>query len=262
MKAIVKVSNNDVKIPLLEFQYNHTIALLLYFILNITPTPTLSQSEPKSDSIIINTFDTVSKIAPIDSTVKSINNDSIDISKNKKIVTLGLGLSFFYSTNLNIKNDEGTDFIGVTIAPEVRLIRLARTFSISLSSPITLGINYRTDDYDNADYFALGYDLPLALNLNIGSGAAPIMSPLEDENPKFGFMIGYGIAHHRAYSNYIDSDDNRKINLVHFSGDLFHTALVWGPLMLRISYLSNKSENRPLAFSIGILFRLEKSDMK
>jgi hypothetical protein len=103
-------------------------------------------------------------------------------------------------------------FPAFTLGPGIRVIQ-TKDFILSLSCPISFGATYKTD------LFA-GIDLPVMVDLNLGSAAA------NDEKAKAGFIIGAGVSYINAV-NYYDNDEQRVVRSA-FWGLRFEFGIVIG----------------------------------
>lgn len=185
-----------------------------------------------------------------------------EVSGQNKLPYFRAGLSLFIAgvgTDDEAYEDSGTYLPGLTLNPGLRIIN-GTGVSVSISTPITLGILMNDADDESTDEsndFGFGYDLPIVADITFGLGAS------SSRQQPFGLMVGYGVGYHRSYLS-SEIDGIKKESTVAFSGQLFHMGLIFPidrnkeeneikGVMVRLSIMEKQSPLNPFAFSIGAI---------
>ena len=167
------------------------------------------------------------------------------------------------------QSERYTAFPALTVSPEVRLAGFGNV-SLSLMAPLSAGL--WTESVEGRRPFAnetsgtsFGADLPLMLNLNLGSAAA------RNGAGGFGVVLGYGRGYHLSSSSRTRQTDvyrdaratepmvETRSNRVRFGNEAFHVGLVFEQVMLRLSFARDPKprDDRSYAVSAGILIPID-----
>ena len=154
------------------------------------------------------------------------------------------GLSFILG---GAKTSNNLTFVpAITLAPGLRIIN-GKEVSVSVEAPLSLGASLDEDD----DFF-LGFELPVAVNLNFGYGAS------KRSGSRIGWSAGIGKAYHFSYNEFFTGFDNEPTDELSLWGTLLQTSFFFrnknrdGGCGFRLYWISNFSSQPVRKDVVGI----------